>query len=393
MYIWKRLVDMKVALVHDWLTGMRGGEKCLEVFLKMYPEADVYTLMHVPGVTSPRIDERVRGVSFLQRFPGVKRYYRLLLPLFPRAIERFNFSSYDLVISLSHAAAKNVRVSGSAIHVCYCFTPMRYVWDQTYHYLGKLTPLAWPLVRYLRAWDKEGSSSVDRFVAISRFVAARIRCFYGRTCDVVYPPVENCWLNPLTERSKGVAFLYAGALVPYKKPDIAVEAFNQTGLPLWIAGRGPMERYLRRIAKPNVKFFGYVGDRDLSDLYRRCRALIFPGTEDFGLVPVECMASGRPVIGLFSGALKETLNGIKPWNNSHLDASRATGVFIRKTEREEVRSLRASLDLFLALEEEFDPAVCVAWSRQFESGRFIEEWSSLIGSPPAAKAATARGNG
>ncbi|MFM1849081.1 MAG: hypothetical protein RL417_2555, partial [Pseudomonadota bacterium] len=162
---------MKVAIIHDWLTGLRGGERCLQAFLEMYPEADIFTLVHVPGSTAPEIDARVKETSFLQKLPGVRRYYRALLPLFPRAIRSFDLSGYDLVVSLSHAAAKNVQVPQGTLHLCYCFTPMRYIWDQVGVYFGRFTPLLWPIIRALRSWDRRGSKGVDHFIAISDFVA------------------------------------------------------------------------------------------------------------------------------------------------------------------------------------------------------------------------------
>lgn len=368
---------MKVAVIHDWLTGLRGGERCLQAFLSIYPEADIYTLLHVPGSTDALIDSRVKGTSFIQKLPGARRYYRALLPFFPLAIRKFDLRGYDLVISLSHAAAKNVRIPKGTLHICYCFTPMRYIWDQAYSYFGRLTPLLWPVIKFLRRWDYTHSRGVDHFVAISRFISGRIRCFYGRPSEVIYPPVDSSWIRPLEEYTPGVAFLYAGALVPYKKPGLVVEAFNRLGVPLWIVGKGPEEKRLRKMAGPNISFLGALSDQELGDVYRRCRALIFPGTEDFGIVPVECMAAGRPVIGIYDGALKESLNALKPWNNYHLDTTQASGVFIQKNTPGELQSLIDSIDYFISREAEFSPEACRRQAGKFSKENFFKSWTAF----------------
>ena len=388
---------MRVAIVHDWITGMRGGERCLQAFLRLYPQADIYTLLHRPGSTSPEIDAHVRGTSFLQRFPGVHRYYRVLLPLYPLALKGFRLCGYDLVISLSHSAVKNVRVPEGVPHVCYCFTPMRYVWDQAYSYFGRSTILLWPALEALRRWDLQGGGRPDVMVAISSFVAARIRCFYGREAEVIYPPVDTSWITPAGEGEKGEAFLYAGALVPYKRTDLVVEAFNILGEPLWIIGRGPQEAALRKAAAANIKFLGHVSDAELASYYRRCRALVFPGKEDFGLIPIECQAAGRPVIGLHDGGLKETLNGVMPWQHRRreerlvppLDPSgpyaekvEASGVFIPRTSgrtrARRLESLLASLRYFIEREEEFRPESCILQAHKFRPTRFFCAWNAML---------------
>ncbi|MBN8548477.1 MAG: glycosyltransferase [Deltaproteobacteria bacterium] len=373
---------MKVALVHDWLTGMRGGERCLQAFLHLYPQADIFTLLHVPGSTSELIDSHVKETSFLQKIPGARKIYRLCLPLYPSAVRQFDFSGYDLVISLSHAAAKNIRVPLGVPHICYCFTPMRYVWDQAQFYFGALTPLLWPVIKAIRAWDRRGSDGVDDFVAISDFVAARIRCFYRRTAEVIYPPVDTSWIDPVESGRPGEAFLYAGALVPYKRVDRVVEAFNLMGERLWIVGRGPEEKRLRKMAGPNIEFFGHVPDRELSSFYRRSRALVFPGTEDFGLIPLECMAAGRPVIALHDGALRETLAGLKPWTSNELLPAQASGVFIQNKqgdgEKAQLDSLLTSVYYFIRHEQQFQVDSCVRQARAFSPQRFFEAWETFI---------------
>lgn len=371
---------MKVALVHDWLTGLRGGERCLEAFLKIYPKADIFCMLHVKGSTSLEIDSRVVKQSWLGELPAAANYYRALLPLYPLAIKSLDLTGYDLVISLSHAAAKNVSVPKEAKHISYCFTPMRYIWDQAPYYFGKLTPLLWPFMSYLRGWDKRRSVQVDSFVAISRFVASRIRCYYGRSAHVIYPPVNTDWITPIERYQPGVAFLYAGALVPYKRVDLVVEAFNRLGQELWIVGNGPEEARLKKIAKNNISFFGKVSDRELADFYSRSRALIFPGTEDFGMVPVECLAAGRPVIGSYSGALRETLTGLKPWDKSHLEDQPASGVFFNETlhgEGSKVDALISSIRFFMEREDQFKPSICRARAEIFSDHNFFKSWSKL----------------
>lgn len=372
---------MKVALVHDWLTGLRGGERCLQAFLHLYPGADIFTLLHVPGSTDAAIDRRVKETSFLQNVPFASKVYRLCLPLYPAAIRRFDFSGYDLVVSLSHAAAKNITVPKGVPHLCYCFTPMRYIWDQARFYFGAATPALWPIISGLRRWDCSQSEQVLAFSAISRFVAARIRCFYGRDAEVIYPPVETSWIEPARAGTFGEAFLYAGALVPYKRVDLVIQAFNALGEKLWIVGKGPEEKKLRALAKSNIEFFGYVPDRELAAFYRRSRALIFPGIEDFGLIPLECMAAGRPVIALNDGALRETLNGVKHWQTGALEPAKASGVFIQKTNSgdapAQVDSIVSAVYYFLKNEEKFQVDSCVAQARAFSPKRFFESWEAF----------------
>ncbi len=378
---------MKVALVHDWLTGMRGGERCLHAFLQMYPTADLYTMLHIPGTTSALIDSRVTKTSFLQNIPKISKYYRHCLPLYPAAIRQFNLDQYDYVISLSHAAAKNVTIRNPRTHhLCYCFTPMRYIWDQAYHYFGSATPLLWPAIHWLRGWDRRGSESVEKYIAISKFVAARIKCFYGRSADVVHPPVDLSWLAPARVQEngsfkKGEAFLYAGALVPYKRPELVIEAFNQIKEPLWVVGSGPEERRLKDMAGPHIQFFGKVSDADLASIYAHCRALIFPGVEDFGMVPIECMGAGRPIIGLYAGGLKETLRGIKPWDRKQskaLETRGATGVFFPAITADPVSSVISAVYYFMDREETFSSGACIAQAELFSAQGFRQTWSQRI---------------
>ena len=301
---------MRVALVHDWLTGMRGGERCLEVFCELFPAAPLFTLLHLPGRVSPAIERRRIFTSFLQQVPGIAARYRSFLPLFPWAIGRFDLSGYDLILSASHCVAKGIRVPPGALHVCYCFTPMRYVWDLYDDYFGEragwlprhLMPLVAPA---LRRWDVATSRRVHHFVAISSHVAERVARCYGRQAEVIYPPVDLSRFD-LSEESDGY-YLAVSALAPYKRVDLAVMAANRLGRRLVIVGSGQEEKRLRAMAGPTVEFLGWRGDKEVAERYARCRALLFPGVEDFGITPLEAMASGKPVIAFGRGGARETV--------------------------------------------------------------------------------------
>jgi glycosyltransferase involved in cell wall biosynthesis len=371
---------MRVALIHDWITGMRGGERCLESFLRLYPSADVYTLIHAPGTSSRLIDRHVRGTSFLQKLPGVRRYHRLLLPLYPAATRSLTIpDEYDLVVSLSHAAVKNVTPPPGTPHICYCFTPMRYAWDQAAVYFGGATRGLWPIIKRLRAWDRNGADTVDSFVAISRFIAARIRCYYQRRSAIVHPPVETGWIERAREGSSGERFLYAGALVPYKRPELVVQACNELKLPLWVVGSGPMEGQLRSLAGPTVTVVGKVSDSELAEYYRRSRALIFPGTEDFGMIPVECMAAGRPVLAYGHGGALDTIRGTGPYGER-------TGLFIRSDRMgPTVSSICEAIREFVVHEGDFSASVCRRHSQLFSLQRFEEAFQQVVGDASQAR--------
>jgi glycosyltransferase involved in cell wall biosynthesis len=366
---------MRVALVHDWLTGMRGGERVLDEICGMFPDADLFTLFHVPGSTSARIEARRIVASPLSRLPGAARHYRKLLPLHPWAIERFDLRGYDLVLSTSHAVAKGVRAPRGAVHVCYCFTPMRYVWDQADAYLGRglRRALATPLVAYLRAFDRRTSTPdrVQRFVAISHCVADRIRRHYGREASIVFPPVDVERLRPdpalLAGGAPDEAYLLVGGFVPYKREDVAIEAFRRLGRPLLVAGDGPTRADLEAGAPPNVRFLGRVSDDALAGLYARCRALVYPQDEDFGIVAVEAQACGRPVIALGRGGAIDT---VKPLGEGGPGA--ATGLFFREQTPE---ALAEAVLRFEAAEATgaFVPAAIRAHAEGFGPARFRRE--------------------
>jgi len=302
---------VKVAIVHDWLTGMRGGERVLEIFCRLYPDAVIHTLFHNPGRVSKVINNMEVKTSFLQHFPFSRKCYRKYLPLFPLAVEQFDLRGYDLVISSSHCAAKGVLTTPDTLHVCYCYTPFRYGWDMYHEYFGreKLNCLERiiipPVISYLRVWDSSSSNRVDDFIAISNTVAQRIERYYRRESTVIRPPVDTSFFVPGSEQ--GDFFLVVSAFVPYKRVDVIVRAFNELGVPLKIVGDGPLRRKIQGEANRNIEFLGEVSDSKLRELYQRCRALIFAGVEDFGLAPLEAQSAGRPVIAYGAGGLLETV--------------------------------------------------------------------------------------
>ena len=303
---------MRVALIHDWLNGMRGGERCLEALCEVYPEAHLYSLFHEKGKLSPTIEALPSRTSFVQRLPFVFRKYRHYLPLFPVAIEQFDLRAYDLVVSLNHCVANGVITRPQTCHIGYTFTPMRYAWDLYQEYFGgdRLHGFSRYIIpacmNYLRMWDIAASKRVDYFVAISEHVKKRIAKHYRRSADVIYPPVDTEFYTPGIAAPKDEFFLIVSAFAPYKKIEIAIEAFNRLNQPLKIIGQGQDEKHLRAIAKPNIEFLGALSDEAVRDHYRRCRALIFPGEEDFGIVPLEAQACGSPVIAYAQGGVLET---------------------------------------------------------------------------------------
>jgi len=304
---------VKVALVHDWLTGMRGGERVLEALCLLFPQADLFTLVHQRGSVSPTIESHRVTTSFVQRLPLATTQYRRYLPLFPTAIEQFNLDGYDLVISSSHCAAKSVVVPGRAWHICYCHSPMRYAWDQFDEYFGpaRVGRMAsrWvyrPLLARLARWDAATASRVHRFVANSAYVAGRIRRYYDRESVVVYPPVDTDFFRP-SASGPGDHLLVVSALVPYKRVDRAIDACALAGMPLRIVGDGPDRTRLERRAGAGVTFLGHQTDEAVREEYQQARATILAGEEDFGMVPVEAQACGRPAIALARGGALETV--------------------------------------------------------------------------------------
>ena len=301
-----------MALVHDWLTGMRGGEKVLLSLAEMFPDAPIYTLLHVKGSVAPALEARSIHTTFVQRLPRAQTRYRHYLPLFPAAAASLDLSEYDLVVSSSHCVAKGVRVADGAVHLCYCHTPMRYVWDRYDDYFGRgrLSALGRALVPLvaegLRAWDVATVPRVHHFAANSRYVAGRIRRYYGREAEVIAPPVDTTFFTPVSGNG-GAYDLVVSALAPYKRLDLVLEAYRGTGRALKIVGAGPEEARLRAMMPPEATLLGQVDDLTLRDLYRGCRAVVMPGVEDFGIVPLEAMACGKPAVVFGEGGGAESV--------------------------------------------------------------------------------------
>jgi glycosyltransferase involved in cell wall biosynthesis len=363
-------VRARVALVHDWLTGMRGGEKVLEAIAELFPDAGIHTLLHVEGSVSPALERHPEHRSFVQWLPGAARHYRRYLPLFPTAIEQFDFDPYDLVISTSHCAAKSVVVPGRARHVCYCHSPMRYAWDQFESYFGEgqvgrtRSRLLRPVLARLARWDRDTAGRVDRYVANSHYVAGRIRRYYNRGSTVVHPPVDTAYYRPDPARRPESFFLAVSALVPYKRLDVAIRACAKTGQPLTIVGKGPEELRLRRVAdaaRADVRFTGWLGDDEIRDLYQRCQAALMPGVEDFGMVPVEAQACGRPVVALAQGgAVESVIDGV-------------TGVLVQDPSVDAFADGLASVST-----APFDSAAIRRHAESFGKKRFQDEFQRVL---------------
>lgn len=323
---------MRIALVHDWLTGMRGGEKVLEAFCERFPDAPIYTVVHVPGSVSPAIESHPIHTSFVQRLPNGNRSYQRYLPLLPAAIERFDLRPFDLVISTSHCVAKGARVHPGTLHLCYCHTPMRYVWPAYEEYFGEgrvAPPASWMmpvLATWLRTWDVVSNVRVDSFAANSRTVAERIRRWYGREARVIHPWVDTeRFTVPRARPAGGDYDLILSALVPYKRIDVAIEAYRGRREELVVAGTGVERERLIRMAPRNVRFLGWLDPEETVRVVQGCRALLFPGEEDFGIVPVEAMACGKPIVAYRSGGATETV------------VENATGIFFDHVTPDSIR--------------------------------------------------------
>ena len=361
---------MRVALVHDWLTGLRGGERVLDELVTLWPRADLYTLLHVPGTTTDRIDAMPIHVSPLARIPGAARHYRKLLPLHPWAVRRLRIEGYDLVLSVHHAVAKSARIPPGTRHLCYCLTPMRYVWDQIDAYLGRgaRRALALPLVAALRRFDRAtaGPAQVTRYLASSRTVADRVRRHYGRTAEVVNPPIDTERFRP-NGRPPEDFYLLVSAFVPYKRDDLAIQALAGLGRRLVVVGDGPGRRAAARRAPRHVEFTGRLPEAEMPGLFARCRALVHPQEEDFGLVAVEVQAAGRPVIAYGRGGATET---VLPLVGPPHAATRATGVWF---EAQSAEALVRAVHRFEAAEAWFDPKLIRSHAERFSAPRFRAE--------------------
>lgn len=368
---------VRVALVHDWLTGMRGGEKVLEAVCALFPGAPLFTLVHVPGSVSPAIERLAPRASVLSRLPGVGRAYRHLLPLFPAVVEQFDLDDADLVISTSHCAAKSVVRTGRSRHLCYCHTPMRYVWDQRDAYFGRQrlgavgAALIRPILAWLARWDAATAHRVDRYLANSQHVARRIARYYNRRATVVHPPVDTDFFTPDGSRPVAAA-LVVSALVPYKRIHVAIDACRLAGVPLRIVGRGPEEDRLRAAGGSGVEFVGSCTNEEIRAHYREAGVVLLPGEEDFGIVPVEAQACGRPVVALGRGGALETV----------VDGE--TGVLVESDSAEALAS-----GIRRALDGPFDPAVIRRHAEAFGVERFKTEFRAAVDATLSAPAGEA----
>jgi glycosyltransferase involved in cell wall biosynthesis len=365
------LDEMRTAIVHYWLLNWRGGEKVLESLCRLLPDADIFTLFYDPRTVSPEIRRHKVTPSFLN---PLRKQYRNLLPLMPLALEQFDLRGYDLVVSSESGPAKGVLTSSSARHICYCHTPMRYLWDLYPAYLKEWMP-AWkralfaPVSSYMRLWDFACAVRVDEFVANSENVRRRIQRAWRREAQVVYPPVavENFyWREPEDY------YLVVSELVAYKRVDMAVSALTKMGRRLRIVGDGPEYKHLKRMATPDVEFCGRVPDGELRDLLARCRALVVPGEEDFGMTPVEALASGKPVIALGRGGSLESVPTADPLG----------GVFYDEPEE---AHLAEAVERFESIEARVRPRELQDWAEQFSEGHFMARMRGILDTEQAPR--------
>jgi glycosyltransferase involved in cell wall biosynthesis len=366
------LVWARLALVHDWLTGYRGGEKCLAVLCRHFPDAKLYTLLHAKGSLPDVIERMDIRPSFLQALPGIDRYYRYTLPLMPLAA-RWRIAPCDLVMSLSHAVAKAARAPDGAPHVCYCFTPMRYAWHMRESYFadrvrGLKARVVDRLLAALRAWDRRTSRRVTHFIAISETIRRRIAECYGRDSVVIYPPVDTDFYTPDPAVPREEYYLVISAFAPYKRVDLAIGACNRLGRRLVVIGSGQDADRLKSLAGPMVAFLGWRPDEELRDHLRRCRALLFPGEEDFGIVPVEANACGAPVVAYARGGATETV--------IPLDRDDATGEWF---EEQTVDSLVAAMERLEREQVRLDPEAARRQALKFDQRRYESELLGYLG--------------
>jgi glycosyltransferase involved in cell wall biosynthesis len=367
----------RVAIIHDWLTGMRGGELVLEAITELFTAPELFALVCDEKELSPALQALPRHVSWLQKIPGATRRYRNFLPLMPAAIESFDLTGYELVVSSSHCVAKGVRKPPNAVHVSYVHAPMRYMWDRYEDYFGPdrasdAVRLAARAFRpYLQRWDRRVSSElrVDRLIANSQFIAGQMERAYHRKSDVIYPFVDLSRFSAGSVRRPASHYLMVGAFAPNKRVDLAIEAFNQLKLPLWIVGAGQDETKLRTMAGPTVKMLGKISNEEIAKLYASCKAFIFPGIEDFGITPLEAMASGAPVIAFDGGGAVETV-------------TEKTGI------RFQPQTAQALIDAVMKLERgdvSFSERDCRAQAEKFTRERFQREFLQVLRETWASK--------
>jgi len=359
-----------IAFIHDWLVEKGGAENVLEAMLELWPDAPVYTLIHDPdGPTSSILQGQQVSTSFLQKVPGINKHYRSFLPLMPIAIEQFDLSGFDLILSNSYAVAKGVLTGPDQLHICMCCSPIRYAWDLQHQYLresnknkGLQSWIARRILHEMRKWDYRTANGVDEFVAISNYIARRIWKVYRRESIVIYPPVdvENFTLH---EQKEGF-YLTASRMVPYKRINLIVEAFSRMpDKELVVIGAGPDFRKIQALATPNVKLLGYQPFDVLKEYLQRAKAFIFSAEEDFGIVPVEAQACGTPVIAYGKGGALETVVEGK------------TGIFFRE---QSIESLEEVIEKFEGLDNVWDPKIIRENAERFNKARFQKELQQLV---------------
>lgn len=361
----RRRDEPRTAIIHYWLVGMRGGERVLERLIRLFPRADIFTHVYNPDAVSDTIRARPVRTTFIQKLPGAQRHYQKYLPLMPLALEQLDLRGYDLILSSESGPAKGVIVPPGALHVCYCHSPMRYLWDHYTDYLrsaGLLTRLAMPMLTHgLREWDYASAARVDRFIANSSFIQQRIEKSYRRPSAVVYPPVDVSLFRPSDEIDPH--YLWVGQMTAYKRADLALDAFNALGLPLLMVGEGEMLRELKARAGPNIKIVPRLGFDELRQAYARCRALVFTAEEDFGMVPVEAMASGRPVLAYGRGGATDS---VRPG---------VSGLFFHAQTRDSLIDAVEAMEAWLP---QFNPADARREAERFSPERFDEGVLSVI---------------
>ncbi len=359
---------METAIIHEWLVTQAGAESVLQSIYNLYP-GKIFTLFHDPDELKNTQWEKVEiNTSILQRLPFGRKHHRAFLPLYPMAIEQFDLRDYKLILSSSYAVAKGILNSSDQLHICYCHTPMRYIWDLTFQYLetsnlssGFKSFFVRLIFHYIRIWDALSAKRVNIFVANSKYIARRIKKCYNREATVIYPPVD---VNRFTlADSKENYFIIVSRLVPYKRIDLAVEAFNKLKFPLIIIGEGPAMNNLKKLANKNIHFLGYQTPEKLADYLKKARAFVFSAEEDFGIVNVEAQAAGIPVIAFGRGGVLETVINNK------------TGLFFYK---QDVNSIVTAIEEFIKMEDTFNPQEIRKNAERFPRSRFEQEFKSLV---------------
>jgi len=357
---------MKVAIVHYWLVGMRGGEKVLEALCDIFPEADIYTHVLDNDAISDKLKKHQIKTTFVNKLPRAKKWYPYYLPFMPMALESLDLTEYDLIISSESGPAKGIIPAPTATHICYTHSPMRYAWDMFHTYWGdshwlKRIPIS-IMMHYLRLWDSNCALRTDHFIANSSFIAKRIEKYYRRSAKVIHPPVDTEHFKPL-ENPSADYYLWLGELSRYKRPTDAVQAFNQTGKRLVMIGAGELFETIRKQAKSNISLRSKVSQNELLDLFQNCRALIYSGIEDFGIIPVEVMACGRPVIAFNHGGATDTV------------IHNQTGILYQELSPQ---GLNQGIEEFEKIEAQLDPKIAIKHSEKFSRQRFIHDFKEFI---------------